>query len=193
MEKVYRIELKLIMLFIGIIALCACSNPSVSSQQNPQNDSIQGNTDSLSDTSNMENSTCDCNTMVYLNDPDTSGTNIRETPKGKVVGKLSYDPDCSCRMVEISSSEKDWLKLKEGGWVYAPLFAVASRNYREKEILYLNAEPNTESETVAEYTSEQEFSILGCNGDWLFVKGKDGKKGWLNPEMQCPNPLTTCP
>jgi hypothetical protein len=147
----------------------------------------------IEDQDKPKTDSCGCETTVYLNDPDTNGTNVRDVPNGKIIKKLKYESDCLCLIVEIVSAQKDWLELKDGGWVYAPLFAVGSRNYGEQNKLYLNETASEESKTTAEYLDEQEFTVLGCSGTWLYVKGKDGKKGWLTQNMQCPNPLTTCP
>jgi hypothetical protein len=39
--------------------------------------------------------------------------------------------------------------------------------------------------------------ILDACKDWVYVKGENnnGKevRGWLEPDMQCGNPYTTCP
>ncbi|MDQ3181360.1 MAG: hypothetical protein M3Q33_12670 [Acidobacteriota bacterium] len=38
---------------------------------------------------------------------------------------------------------------------------------------------------------ESEARPIACQGDWMKVKS--GKSiGWLSPDGQCPNPLTTC-
>ncbi|MCR9141395.1 MAG: hypothetical protein NXI24_04025 [bacterium] len=39
-------------------------------------------------------------------------------------------------------------------------------------------------------------NILGCRGDWAYIEGTglegDAIRGWLAPESQCPNPVTSC-
>ena len=135
---------------------------------------------------------CACETSAYLIDEDTTGTNVRDTPKGKVIRKLQYDKDCGCLTVDFIDSKDGWLQLKDGGWVFGENFQVGSRNYGEKEIVYLNEFTTEESETVAQYVGETSFKIIGCENTWLYVKGKDGKKGWLTKESQCANPLTNC-
>ncbi len=148
----------------------------------------------VDETAVTDPSCCNCNVTVYLNDPDNSGTNVREEPGSKkILRQLQYDPDCDCAIVDVVDSKNGWLKLKEGGWVFAELFAVDTRNYREGQEVYLNEYTTDESKVLATYKGEQQFKVLGCEKTWLYVKGKDGKKGWLTAEMQCANPLTTCP
>ena len=52
---------------------------------------------------------------------------------------------------------------------------------------------------MKDYKTNKEHTapIFNINGDWLYVslKEENGKKvfGWLEPEMQCGSPFTTCP
>lgn len=137
--------------------------------------------------------TCACEVSAYLNDPDESGTNVRDIPKGKIIRKLMYDKDCGCLIERFKSSKNGWLELSDGGWVFAELFSVSTRNYGEDKPVYLKELPSSNSKTVATYYQEQSVKVVGCCKKWLQVKGRDGKIGYLDPEMVCDNPLTTCP
>lgn len=74
--------------------------------------------------------------------------------------------------------------------------AVNTRNYNGKT-LNLYKEPNKESAIIYKTNKEHTAPIFNINGDWLYVslKEENGKKvfGWLEPEMQCGSPFTTCP
>lgn len=193
--------------FVALLLLCilaACNvedKPSSnatpdSSATNPVAEELLPSVDTMAaipDSTTMEKPCCTCSVSAYLNDPDKSGTNIRETPKGKAKGKLTYDPNCDCKIVSFKGSKDGWMELNEGGWVFAELFAVDTRNYGQEQKLFLYESANVDSKVVAEYLGERQMTILGCEGTWLYVKGKDGKKGWLPDEMVCANPLTTCP
>jgi hypothetical protein len=139
-----------------------------------------------------EDGSCACNVDAYLDDPDASGTNIRETPKGKIIGQLHYETDCDCLTVSFVESKGGWMKLTEGGWVLGKLFSVDTRNYGPGQKIYLQADPTEESEVVAEFDTEKTFRVKGCCGSWLQVEDSGGKTGWLTGEMACANPLTTC-
>ncbi|MBX2970118.1 MAG: hypothetical protein KF803_12170 [Cyclobacteriaceae bacterium] len=135
---------------------------------------------------------CVCDVSAYLDDPDDSGTNIRATPGGKIIGQLKYEEDCGCLTVRFVESKNGWMKLSEGGWVYGKLFSVDTRNYASGEKVYLNEYPTDESEVVAEFDREKHFSVKGCCGTWLLVEDEMGKSGWLTADMICANPLTNC-
>ena len=74
--------------------------------------------------------------------------------------------------------------------------AVNTRNYGGKT-LNLYKEPNKTSAII--YKTNKEFTapIFNINDNWVYIGFKDenGKKifGWLEPDMQCGNPFTTCP
>jgi SH3-like domain-containing protein len=187
---------KNILLYLLLVGIGLSCNPVKKSDNkiDASNDYI-----SVNDTSHTsfekiaEDNHCDCDVKVYLTDPDTTGTNVRENPNGKVIRTIHYENDCLCLRVDIKAAKNDWIQLNEGGWVYAPLFSIASRNYRKDESVFLNAFPTEESDVMAEFKTEQEFTVLSCNGTWLYVKSKNNKKGWLKYDMQCANPVTTCP
>lgn len=74
--------------------------------------------------------------------------------------------------------------------------AVNTRNY-SGEILNLYSGPDTTSEIVFQTDKVQTLPIYDINGHWLYVKLKDmnGRVvfGWLEPDMQCGSPFTSCP
>jgi SH3-like domain-containing protein len=135
---------------------------------------------------------CGCNVDAYLSDPDPDGTNIRETPNGKIMGQLHYESDCDCLTVSFVESKNGWMKLSDGGWVLGKLFSVDTRNYGEGQKVYLQEFPTEESKVVAEFDKEQNFKVKGCCGTWLQVEDGSGTTGWLTADMICANPLTNC-
>lgn len=152
-------------------------------------------TDSTVTEANKENANdgiCACNVSAYLNDPDTEGTNIRETPKGKITGQLHYDADCECLTVDFTGSKDGWMRLSDGGWVHGKLFSIDTRNYGPGQKIYLQADPTEESEVVATFDTEKSFKVRGCCGSWIQVEDGSGTVGWLTGEMICANPLTNC-
>ncbi|MGH1336496.1 MAG: hypothetical protein ACRBFS_10240, partial [Aureispira sp.] len=71
--------------------------------------------ESKSDLSETEIESKACNQTeihVYLNDPDESGTNIRERPKGKIITQLIKDDRNHDYFLIITEAEKGWFKIK---------------------------------------------------------------------------------
>ena len=108
---------------------------------------------------------------------------------------------------KILESNKDYFNVvikremndkRISGWIKKiKEIAVYDRNYSGTENLNLYSEPNLNSEiktTVAEYQTDY-YTIKDCKGKWIYAyREKDGKtfEGWLESNMQCPNPYTTC-
>lgn len=187
------------LLLLMIIFGCG-SKPSETATSDDTSNSDTVSTAYVSTTSTAESNQsvpaddniCACSVSAYLDDPDPNGTNIRETPKGKITGQLHYDADCDCLTVSFTGSKDGWMRLSEGGWVHGKLFSVSTRNYAPGEKVYLQADPTEESVVVAEFDIERSFKVVGCCGSWLQVEDDSGKIGWLTGEMICANPLTNC-
>jgi hypothetical protein len=183
-------------LILAVIIFVCCTAPKKEDPSEAKADTPAQLTDS-DDTGLVTDSpegdeACACSGSAYLIDPDTTGTNIRETPNGKIIGKLKYDDECECEIISFNQSQNGWLKLVQGGWVHGGLFEVGTRNYGQGEKVYLMSDPTEESEVVKEFDTEKTFTIVGCCGSWLQVKDFDGVVGWLTQDMICANPLTNC-
>jgi uncharacterized protein YgiM (DUF1202 family) len=143
--------------------------------------------------------TTSCNIYAYVIDKDPNGLNVR-SGAGKTfksLGKIMPDEDGV--MLEVVGATGGWLLIDNAetlsgaetfsgqGWVFAPMLGTSTRG---KSKLYSQA--NTKSKAVATVPTEAEVVIVGCSGDWAKVK-YGGKQGWLAPDHQCGNPVTTCP
>lgn len=103
---------------------------------------------------------------------------------------------------DITNTKGSWMKISiptlhnSTAWIHAGNLSTATRNYKDESIP-LYQKTNKESKVVGELHGQQIVHIYGGSGNWAYVKGK-GKngievEGWLEPEMQCANPYTTCP
>jgi len=107
-----------------------------------------------------------------------------------------------------------WVPIKTGpqtGWVHGSLVTTSLRDRwidPEKQGYFtVFTEPAETSKPVARWTHGEWWSpanempaiqkVLACHQGWLKVDLVDGKKsphtGWVHPENQCPNQVTTCP
>lgn len=143
--------------------------------------------------------------MVSLDDPDQSGTNIRSTPGGTVVGVLyqkSFPDGCCFEVVEhqngwfrihgkILTPEKDY-SIKGGtGWVHKSVISVGTTNYGN-ETLYLRNKNNENGIVVAVIQSAVTgLRILDICGTWVKVTYQK-TSGWISQDHLCGIPWTTC-
>jgi SH3-like domain-containing protein len=146
-----------------------------------------------------------CDIKGYVLDNDPNGLNVRATPdkSGKILRSLIKDED-EILLDITAASGKGWVKItnvwrsddddlfKGTGWVFATMLATITKgypNYDSPAKLYPSM--SKKGKFLKQIPSESEVTILDCHGSWAKVSYK-GTSGWLAPENQCGNPLTTC-
>jgi len=148
--------------------------------------------------------TAKCKLQGFTSPFSIEATNVYNDLNGQIIMTLYADSiEGAGHIITIIASKKEWLKLdcesiSEGtfAWIKGGKVGTATRNYNN-EVIPLYQEPDKKSKVVSELHGQQIVLIYGGSGHWAYIKGKgkDGKEveGWLEPEMQCPNPYTTCP
>ena len=131
------------------------------------------------------------------------GLNVRAAPgvQGRVVAVIPLDGDGT--VVHLAASNANgWVQIdraetvggevvfdKKKGWVSGNMLATETRGYGTRGVkLYAAARKGSAVGTVP---PENEVRVAGCSGDWVKVRHKS-LAGWLQPEDQCPNPVTVC-
>lgn len=140
-----------------------------------------------------------CDVYAYVIDKDPNGLNVRRGA-GKNFGALGkIAPDGDGVMLKIIGASGSWVMIEDAetvngekafdgnGWVFASMLGTSTRM---KSKLY--STPSLKAKSLATVPTETEVTIIGCSGDWAKVK-YGSKQGWLAPENQCGNPVTTCP
>jgi uncharacterized protein YraI len=177
--------------------------------QTPQSSSkseAKSSTQSSKPVATLPNSTASaqrtCQISAYVIDKDPKGLNVRSGPSNSygVIGKL---PTNSVGViVDIAASQGDWVQLTKAespektefegtGWVYTQLLGTSTRGYGSRGVsVYPSA--NTQSAAIGRIPSETGVKLLGCDRSWALVEHQE-LKGWIAPDAQCANPLTTCP
>jgi uncharacterized protein YecT (DUF1311 family) len=150
-----------------------------------------------------------CNAEAYIIDEDPNGLNVRNAPSGngQIISRIPYRVDGTT--AHIIDAKKGWFKIDgwqefnlsakfnddTEAWIYAKLLGLDIVGGG----VTLYTQPSTQSPIKGKISPEnykEIKSLLDCQEEWLLVeiKLKGGKrlKGWLAPEEQCANPLTTC-
>jgi SH3-like domain-containing protein len=143
-----------------------------------------------------------CQISAYIIDKDPKGLNVRSGPGNdyKILGTLPTNT--LAVIVSLTGSQGDWVQLSKAqgaekiefqgsGWVYAPLLGTSTRGYATKSVSVYSA-VNSQSQVIGTIPSQRGTKLLSCDRDWALVE-YESLKGWIAPEAQCPNPLTTCP
>ena len=159
-----------------------------------------------------------CSAGAFVIDPDPAGLNVRTKPKGKVITRLPTDaavdlvayhkgwfkishatyPDGGGFAKRNEHRLKDgdeWVELKDiNGWVYSKMLGTSIASYGSTSVGSLLSEPSYSAKMVAKIPGGDELhriQVLECRGKWLKIR-LNGRDGWLKPELNCPNPWTTC-
>jgi len=142
-----------------------------------------------------------CNLTVDVIDTDPKGTNVRETPGGKVVGvlKLSLTEDDWIE-VHIVGQSGDWFLIDKAvrigdaektiftGQGYVHLSVLGS--YGLENGMPIWSDHDEKSPLVAaEAMGDQDVKFLGCWGVFARIRAKEGA-GWT--KSLCLNSRTTC-
>lgn len=152
-------------------------------------------------TNNATSSQRPCSINAYVIDKDPQGLNVRSGPSSndKIIGKLPTNT--AGVFVNVTASQGDWMQLTKAespekvefqgtGWVYASLLGTSTRGYGSPGVSVFS-NPNSQSSTIGRIPPDTSVKLLGCDRTWALVEYQS-LKGWIAPESQCGNPLTTC-
>lgn len=162
---------------------------------------------------------CGCDVWFAIDDPDTTGTNIRSAPKGTVIMKIPFADD-TFHSVHAVEFQNGWWKIDsvsfqsgkqtalKQAWIHN---SVVTTGLDDGELYYDSEGQNklvdgqyvltTPIYTAPSYKSKSgkvrqgSVQIIGCFKSWLkIVQTYKGEKtvGWWSPEDQCPNLVTNC-
>lgn len=198
-------------LSIALLTSCGGKNQEAQASSSVQNSTETSkkeaqSSENNSKTTELEEKT-DCGAsrlLVSWDDPDQSGTNIRNSPSGKVIAKINPSDFPDGCMLEIVEAANGWLRIKgtlhspendinlpnNEGWIHNSVISVGTRNYGGQTIQILDSPKNGNS--VGKITKESYgLRILDLCGDWVKINYK-GTIGWVSNEWICGIPWTTC-
>lgn len=147
-----------------------------------------------------------CDVYAYVTDEDPKGLYVREGPAGKTEALTSVPQNTIVHIVAVNDG---WLRIDgadfelssglnrynfKPGWVYHKHIGLGLRGeaYHSGTKTPLHTRPDKASAEAGQTKADQ-LMVGDCLGKWLYVIGSDGSGGWLPPENQCPNPVTSCP
>lgn len=120
---------------------------------------------------------------------------------GKVIAKVYPNQvEITGHIFRILESKKGWFRINLNlthvdAWVKAGALAINSKNYDQAALTFFE-KPNTKSKAVYRINFESTLLLMDISDEWLKVqfRNKSGKTyiGWINRDMACGNPYTTC-
>jgi uncharacterized protein YecT (DUF1311 family) len=149
-----------------------------------------------------------CDVWAFIIDTDPTGLNIRSAPRREIISRVPYNDYEGFTSVHIIDAKAGWLridqwedfattvKVNNEAWIYGKLAGTFVKGYQQGWA-YAYADPSKTAQTQGRFLGERGVNILGCKDKWLLVEGDSTTnqqiEGWLPPEEQCPNAITTCP
>lgn len=177
----------------------------------PEVEPEDGTQEAIAEAGEDESDT-DCNIEAFVIDPDPAGLNVRESPTAKsaIVGGVRFNELGT--VVTVVGSENGWLLITGAeptdeepyeirGWVSGQMVGTSLRCPDDEPgpdcMVSLHAERDTSSAVVRKLPLDETVRVVGCKGKWVEAQTMKGAKaerakGWLEPDAQCPNPLTSC-
>ncbi len=174
----------------------------LSSSQSEVQPSVAATSPVVASPQNLSQTQKSCQISAFVIDKDPKGLNVRSGPgtNYKIIGNL---PTTQVGViVDLAASQGKWVQLTKAespekvefqgtGWVSSQLLGTSTRSYGTDGVsVYSSANP--QSSVIGRIPPETGVKLLGCDQEWAMVE-YEGLKGWIEPEAQCPNPLTTCP
>lgn len=140
-----------------------------------------------------------CDFRVYIDDADSKSANIRRAAgKNSAILKNIRNDEV---IATVSGFSGDWFEISKAedvggetifqgrGWIHSSLLGMRIGNADSR----LYAQPKNDSRVLIEFrTEESPVKLIACRNNWVKVQ-TGGKTGWLSPNGQCGNPVTTCP
>lgn len=140
-----------------------------------------------------------CNFKTSIDDNDPNGTNIRAANnKASTILKNIKNDDV---IVTISGFSGGWFEISKAenvggdtifqdrGWIHSSLLGMRVANADAR----LYVQPKKNSHVLMKLKPEESaVKLIGCQNDWIKIQ-LGSKTGWLSPNGQCGNPVTTCP
>lgn len=142
-----------------------------------------------------------CDFMAATGDARYTATNVRAAPSSsaKVVMAIEsaapYEVHVTGRQGDwyrvdrIADAEQDRILFRGTAWIHRSqlVLSVAGGDHR------LYAGPAKRSPVVMRLTPDgNRIDVIGCKGRWVKAIVDEEATGWLAPEAQCSNPMTTC-
>ena len=130
---------------------------------------------------------------VVVTDKDPKGTNVRESPKGKVIHTIALEPaDEMERHVDVYEQNGEWFRVKlssgKQGWMHGSVLALRDGT-TEEGACPLRKNPAKDAPVVYTPKEGAVLHLIGFNAaGWFHVRHTDAKnvkyEGWVPPQCE---------
>jgi SH3-like domain-containing protein len=144
-----------------------------------------------------------CEGTAYVGPVDAAAVTLRREPshEAAVVATVSAQEPT---VVTVAGAQSPWLYVTPGpeapgglaapGWIQGSRLAIQVRSADGSDLpVPLYETPTADAAPIGEIATGTEVPLWDCVGAWLQVQSPGDAPGWLAPQHQCSNPLSTCP
>jgi len=122
--------------------------------------------------------TDNCDLTAWVWDRDTTGTNIRDAPKGAIIDKIYPDTAETGFRIRVLGSNGNWIRCEytaidnqtKRGWIHGGMVNLDTRNYGDQQAFHLYASHDTKSKILKKVVRERNVQVYGCHKDWAYIK-----------------------
>ena len=142
-----------------------------------------------------------CDFMAATGDAQYTATNVRAAPSPSANVLLKIDATAPFevhvtgrqgnwyRIDRVIDAEQDKQMFRGAAWIHRSqlVLSVAGGDHR------LYARPSKKSPVVMRLTPDGNLiDVIDCKGRWVKAIVDKQATGWMAPDAQCSNPMTTC-
>lgn len=139
--------------------------------------------------------------QMLVIDQDPKGTNVRDTPGGKIIQTIPYgdsDEILDQRAVNVTGRKNDWFSvvLPDGktGWMHKSVLGSCASATEDGDP-WLQAKPE-DGPGLLQIKSDTPLQLVDVQGTWAKVSFKDAagktRTGWLPEQCRSSNPYNDC-
>ena len=142
-----------------------------------------------------------CDFMAATGDEQYTATNVRASPASTARVVMTLEATAPVE-VHVTGRQGDWYRVdriidaeqdkqlfKGTAWIHRSqlVLSVAGGSHR------LYARPSRKAATVMRLVPDGNLiDIIDCKGRWVKAIVDKSAAGWMAPDAQCSNPMTTC-
>lgn len=146
------------------------------------------------------------NVRAYVIDPENEPTNLRDSPNGKIIGKLDHESDY---MIYIEGQKDGWFEIREinafdestdpgieHAWIHSSMVHASTRYCTEEGARIYRYPSEEENFFIENLMVEIDIQLVQLYADFAQVNYEvngEKKSGWIHQDCLCGNPVTTCP
>jgi SH3-like domain-containing protein len=143
-----------------------------------------------------------CEISAYTASPDQSAANLRAAADvhSRIIARIPADTLAVATLTDqrggwfrvsqvVDAEHGDHLLRQGAAWIHQTQIGLSVAG----GFHWLRRAPSRKGRPVMRLTPDgNRLELIGCQGRWVKVRVDGRRTGWIPPEAQCSNPMTSC-